>query len=62
GIVPAFRALNIPSRPATALSGSELMRRIEALPFAEREEVIRSEILEGNLPEFLHQGVTVETV
>lgn len=62
GIVPAFRALNIPPRPAAALPAGELLRRIEALPFAEREEVILHEFLQGNLPAFLRQGVTVETV
>ena len=62
GMVPAFTELNIPARPRRGIGGAEFMRRIESLPFPEREEAIFAEISRGNIPDFLRQMIVIEDV
>ena len=47
--------LKIPARPASAKSGTEFAKEIEALELEQREERIFSEIIGGNIPDFLRQ-------
>lgn len=53
------KRLNLPPRPATALSGSELCKVLAPLPQEEREERILHEIQRGNVPEFLRGLVPI---
>jgi len=50
----------IPARSATALTGSDLAGRLGGLNEDAREELIRSELLAGNIPEFLRRLRPVE--
>jgi len=50
----------IPARSATALTGSDLAGRFGGLNEDAREELIRSELLAGNIPEFLRRLQPVE--
>jgi hypothetical protein len=52
--------LLIPQRPPAALPGSRFIREIDTLSIDQREEAIRSELQEGNLPAFLRQPVLRE--
>lgn len=45
----------IPARPASALGGSELVRRLTPLDGRTREAVIGAELRNGNVPAFLRQ-------
>ncbi len=45
--------LNIPPRPADAMTGSEFMQSVSNLSFEQREEKIYDEISQGNIPDFL---------
>jgi hypothetical protein len=47
--------LNLPSRPASAMTGSQFAESIQALELRPREEKIFSEIMAGNVPEFLRK-------
>ena len=49
------QTLDLPKRPADALSGKEVAKRLATLNFAEREEQIVAEILKGNVPDFLRR-------
>lgn len=49
----------IPPRPSSADSGSKSVSRISLLLPKEREDAILSEILRGNIPEFLRQFVPI---
>lgn len=53
--------LPLPPRPATGWSSADFIARIAKLPLAEREEEITTQILAGNVPDFLRwlQPVTV---
>jgi hypothetical protein len=46
---------SIPGRPDRALQGSEFARRIADMRGAEREEAIKEEITQGNIPDFLRR-------
>lgn len=46
---------HIPARPAAAPTGSQLASRLEHIGDDERESLIRSELLAGNIPNFLRQ-------
>lgn len=59
-ILLPIRQLNIPPRNQEAETGSAFMRRIAALPLAEREEAIYQAIASGNLPDFLRNTVTIK--
>lgn len=55
---PAQR-LELPTRPADALPGSTLAEHVTGLSLAAREEVLRAEVLRGNVPDFLRTMVPV---
>lgn len=63
GNSPGFSlTLNIPARSRDAHSGTDVIKRMESLPLIEREEVIYSEIANGNVPDFLrHYAVISDT-
>lgn len=44
------QTLQLPPRPGDAMSGTSLTRQIHSLPLRERENIIASEILAGNVP------------
>ena len=46
---------HIPARPTSAPTGSQLASRLEHIGDDERESLIRSELLAGNIPNFLRQ-------
>ena len=54
-------APGIPKRPIDAVGGTEFFTTLDMLTPAEREEVIATEVLRGNIPDFLRtfQKVTV---
>jgi len=45
----------IPARPAAALQSDEFLRRGDAMSAPEREQLIQSELLAGNMPRFLRR-------
>jgi hypothetical protein len=45
--------LNLPARPTTAPTGSQFLKTIEPLPTDQREPLVITEILSGNMPPFL---------
>lgn len=51
--------LALPARKDTAVTGSELYRQIGAMNWQQREPIITSEILSGNVPGFLKKLVPV---
>jgi hypothetical protein len=55
----AAQALDLPPRPATAMSGTALAKSIAALPRTEREARILAEVRAGNVPDFLRTLVPV---
>ena len=59
GTCDAGRLKGIPARSADAPSGSEFARRVQALSGESRDARIRSELMAGNLPNFLRQLVPV---
>ncbi len=54
-LVPAFLTRNIPPRSSTAMTGTEFAKYVAAMDRPEREEAIVSELLSGNLPDFLRR-------
>lgn len=52
--------LNLPPRPADALTGSAFAKQIDALPREEREAAIVKEITRGNVPESLRMLKAIE--
>ena len=52
---PASHQLNLPERPLDARSGSEVVEAITGLGLVEREEILVSEILGGNVPSWLRE-------
>jgi hypothetical protein len=53
GSCPRALTQGIPARSASAENGSEFVRQTAALTESERESAIATELLAGNLPEFL---------
>ncbi|MDY0082988.1 MAG: T9SS type A sorting domain-containing protein [Ignavibacteriaceae bacterium] len=49
------QTLPIPPRPSNALSGSEFINVIWSLPREQREEHIYSQVISGNIPDFMRQ-------
>ncbi len=49
----------IPARQASALTGSEFAHRVEGLSGLDREEQIQSELLAGDMPEFLRRTAPI---
>jgi hypothetical protein len=60
-ISSAGQTLNLPPCPPDALSGSEFIKRIERVPFEQREQEIFSQVASGNVPGFLRNFVTVSS-
>ena len=56
------QVLNLPERPREAPSGSEFVKQVTSLSLAEREKAILSQILSGNVPNFLRKLVPVRTM
>ncbi|CAG5082600.1 T9SS type A sorting domain-containing protein [Parvicella tangerina] len=54
------QTLNVPVRPATALSGSQLVSAITSLSLHDREEFILNEVLTGNVPNFQRNMILIE--
>ncbi len=54
--------LSLPERTASALQGSELVEVLNPLGLKEREERILTEILSGNLPDFIRPLVPVSVI
>jgi hypothetical protein len=52
----------LPPRPTDALKGSEIVQRIGGLDLPAREQVIKEQVLLGNVPDFWRKFVTVELV
>jgi len=52
----------IPSRPFSAMTGTEFARSIFSLDGPIREQAILAEIMEGNLPDFLRELKSVQLV
>jgi len=55
----AISVSNIPFRPGRAEAGSSVMKRVAQMPLAEREAIIKAEIEQGNLPEYLRNFITI---
>lgn len=53
--------LLLPPRPASALTGSQLLAQIEDLSFADRERRVWDEFAKGNVPECVRELVPVTT-
>lgn len=51
--------VNIPNRKTDALSGSQFMQSLGGKDFGGRDDLITSEILQGNIPNFLRKFVPV---
>ena len=49
------QTLSLPPRPASAMAGSQFAESIKSLELQAREEKIFSEIMAGNVPEFLRK-------
>ena len=49
------QTLDLPPRPASALSGTEFARRITPLDLTEREKEIVAQVTSGNVPTFLRK-------
>lgn len=54
------QSVRLPARSATALTGSELAARLGGIDDDAREELIRNELLTGNIPQFLRRLQPVE--
>jgi len=53
------QVLPVPPRPSNALSGSAFINVIWSMPRDEREEQIYSQVVSGNIPDFMRQLSTV---
>jgi hypothetical protein len=51
---------NIPLRPSQAFTGSQFAQLILNMESDQREQIIREQVLSGNLPDFLRELVPVE--
>jgi len=49
------QTLDLPPRPATALSGTEFVQRVAPMDLPEREKEIFAQILGGNVPDFMRK-------
>jgi hypothetical protein len=56
-----LRGLPLPERPAGAPTGSELEQQLRNLSLRNRENAVFSEIMSGNIPDFLRNMVEVST-
>lgn len=56
-----YTKVNIPPRPADAVTGSEFMASVQNLTFEEREDRLFDEISKGNIPNFLRTLTKITT-
>jgi hypothetical protein len=54
--------ITIPDRSTEALQGSQFMQQILNMEFAEREPLIKNQILAGNIPDFLRDMIHIQSV
>lgn len=52
---PVPPPLTIPPRPAGAMTGSQFMQSVSSLSFADRENAILSQLMNGNIPDFMRR-------
>src|SRR5262249_38117116 len=55
----AAQTLDLPTRPATAPTGSALARSLVDLSLEDRERRVQAEVLAGNVPAFLRKLVPI---
>lgn len=60
GSIHFSQTLNIPTRPVSALEGSQVVAAITSLSLHDREEYILNEVLTGNIPDFQRSMILVE--
>jgi hypothetical protein len=60
--VPGFLIRKILARPSSAMTGSEFARYVSPMGEVERERTILSQLVRGNLPDFLRKLVPVRFV
>ncbi len=60
-LTAASQTLPLPPRPSNALSGSAFVNVIWSMPREQREEQIYSQVISGNIPNFMRQLKTVTT-
>ncbi|MGE5680041.1 MAG: hypothetical protein ACM34K_04095, partial [Bacillota bacterium] len=58
----SFSSVSIPNRPSGALTGSAFIQSIDKLSFNERENIIKEEILKGNIPDFFRNMCRIKTL
>ena len=51
----ALLTQRIPKRPVRAMTGSEFVRYVSGMGTRQREQVIKEQLLAGNIPEFLRR-------
>ncbi len=56
------QTLDLPPRPANALSGAEFARRITPLDLVEREQEVVAQVTAGNVPDFLRKLCPVSAI
>lgn len=62
GKSPSFRRMRFPIRRHDVPGGSQVLRRMEKMPFAERESLTWEQFSAGNFPSFLRTGVEIDTL
>ena len=62
GVFSFCIAQSIPARPNNSIVGSVFMASIKELPFHEREQLIKNEILSGNIPDFLRNMIQITSI
>lgn len=58
---PSFPNMHFPRRRSGLPGGREILRRMEDLPFAEREALTWEQFVSGNFPDYLRHGVDIDT-
>ncbi len=56
------QSLQIPARPAGAITGSAFMANVANFTFAQREDAIYAELSQGNMPDFLRSLKKIQSV
>lgn len=61
GLAEDDQLLNLPVRPANALSGTAFMKKIAKMDGGQREKAMVAEILKGNIPNFLRKLTPIDS-
>jgi len=61
-IVSLCFAQSIPPKPKNFIAGSVFMESVKGLPFYKREQLIKNEILSGNIPDLLRNMVPITSI